>query len=119
MVIKQVWGFVLIVLGVVAFISGIQILSDINSLDMIVSDFPFVQSSGVQSLDNILINAQNEYINASRYAKFSGAFRIVLGIVLSLWGTMLFKKETTVNSDHFDNLDNPEDINKYDGFKME
>ncbi len=112
---KKVWAVILIVLGVGFVINGFILLNDMRAIDGLMSGIPVVKS-GVRSLDNVLIHAQNQYASVSRHAYVSGWWQIVVGICLSVAGTFLLKDEAIIPDRPMDDV--LENDDKYDGFKM-
>lgn len=80
---KSVWGAVLIVLGVVGVIAGIDQIAEISQLDKIAGDF--AKEFGAQKY-------LGAYANAARDAKIGGIIKIVGGICLSIFGTWLIQQ---------------------------
>lgn len=113
---KKMWGCILIVLGVLAIVSGVDAYFSMNLLDNAMNSLPF-KYSGIQSFDTLLYQSQKQYAEASRYARVMSVIRVLAGIALSVWGTMLMREE-----DKSTQVEPPKhyrsEENKYDGWKM-
>ena len=100
MTIRQVWGIVLIVLGVFLVISGLSDLSEISQISEVSSRF-----LGSQRLSS--------YFQQFMIPVF---FRVVVGLGLCLWGSFLYKTPAVVEQNHDFEFDNSTD--RRDGWKF-
>ncbi|TRO79802.1 hypothetical protein [Trichloromonas acetexigens] len=83
MKLKTVWGIILIVLGVMGVLNGLQQYADIQALDQVVGGF--TRSFGQPS--------QRTYKVAVQNAQVGGILKILVGIGLSVLGTYWVRDE--------------------------
>lgn len=84
---KTVWGAVLIVLGVVAVISGFQQLAEISQYDKIMQ----ITQRQLGAYQSLLKDDLNYYRETSRDAKTGGVIKMVVGVGFAIWGTFLLQ----------------------------
>lgn len=116
MTIKQVWGIVFILLGVFLIVNGFFSLRDMSDLDNLMSGMPIVYS-GVSSVDQVLLNAQEQYVDSSQRTIFFGWFKIVVGGLFSILGTMFFIDRSSSDT-HSSRMLDTDQTGRYDGWKM-
>jgi hypothetical protein len=87
MAVKNVWGVILIVLGVVSFIGGFQQISEISQYDQLME----ISKRQLGTYQSLLKDDINFYNAASRNAKFGGILKIIVGVAFALWGTWLLQ----------------------------
>ena len=121
MTVKQIWGTIFIVLGVILVISGFSVLSDIKSLDRVMQD-TYKMTGHVNSgpLKDLVEQGQNMYASAASEARVTGWVRIAIGIVMSVLGTILLRdeeKRSTMSSEMNSERDIDE-VDRHSGWKM-
>lgn len=102
MAVKTVWGIVLIVLGVLLAIGGFSQINESQALDQVMGEM--VRGLGGAS--------SQMFKDAVYSAQIGGAIKIVLGIILALWGSLLVKdaeqKKTESRFNYQDSMSTPE-----------
>ena len=92
MTVKQIWGIVLIVLGVIFTLSSLSIIFDLYAVDHVMSSMPKVKT-GVASLDGVVSDFNRQYRDASSNAKAFSVLRGGFGLILAYLGTLLFRAD--------------------------
>jgi hypothetical protein len=85
---KKIWGIVLIVLGVLAVLSGLGEIRDAQSMDQLVGNF--VRQVGGT-------NAKT-FQKALQEAQFAGIVRALIGVGLAIWGTWMVNDSGSKNA---------------------
>ncbi len=119
--VKQIWGTIFIVLGVVLVINGFSVMSDIESLDRIMQD-TYKMSAHVNSgfLRDLAEQGQNMYASAAREARVTGWMRMAIGIVMSILGTILLRddeKRSSMSSEMSPEI-GVDEVDRHRGWKM-
>lgn len=102
MLVKIVWGIVLIVLGVALAIGGLSQINEIQALGQIMGGM-------ARNLGGTNAQGFNEAVYS---AKIGGAIKIVLGIILAISGSLLVKdaeqKKAESRVDYPDTINTPD-----------
>ncbi len=119
--VKQIWGTIFIVLGVILVVNGFSGMSDIESLDQIMQD-TYKMTGPVNSgpLKGLVEQSQTMYASAAREARVDGWLRIVIGIVLSVLGTILLRdeeKRSAMSSERNQKTD-VDEVDRHSDWKM-
>ena len=104
---KNAWGCVLIVLGVIAVISGFQQFAEVSQYDEIMR----ISKRQLGAYQSLIKEDLNLYSEVSRNAKIGGVMKIVFGIGFALWGTWLLQGERKRTRENYipSNIDDAHD----------
>ena len=105
---KKVWGIVLIVLGVLAVLSGLGEISDVQSIDQLLGNF--VREVGGS-------NAKI-YQKTMQEAQFTGIVRALIGVGLAIWGTWMLNDSEPKNAGDPIELNFQQGLSDSDDFEM-
>ena len=121
MTVKQIWGTIFIVLGVILVISGFTVVGDVEFLDQVMQD-TYKMTGHVNSglLKDLVEQSQEMYTSAARGARVAGWVRIIIGIVMSILGTIILRdeeKRSPLFSERTQKI-NTDEVDRHNGWKM-